>query len=161
MDEPLFEEKQTFHPFFHLLLVGAGLAAVAAGVYLPARGAAEWTSSDVLLPFGIGVLLLLLWVLLFRMSTTVRPGEMRLEWGFVRSFRKRFDLQFVNSVEVVTFSPMRDFGGWGIRRGREGMWCFTVSGSQGVKLGVGDRAFLVGSQRAHELRQAIQAACGR
>ena len=62
----------------------------------------------------------------------------------------------VASAEAVTYRPIRDFGGWGIRRSWSGDRCYNVKGDQAVKLVMTDgQAIFVGSQQPHELHSAI------
>jgi hypothetical protein len=44
-------------------------------------------------------------------------------------------------VESVKYSPLWDFGGWGMRRNWKGDWCYNVSGNEGVKVWVDDERF--------------------
>ncbi|WP_458186039.1 hypothetical protein [Haladaptatus sp. NG-WS-4] len=78
----------------------------------------------------------------------------------------RFDA--MTHVESTSYSPIRDYGGWGVRLGvslsRRGLtWdekgmAYVVSGARGVRIERTDaRPLLVGSQRADELRRAIDA----
>jgi hypothetical protein len=63
-------------------------------------------------------------------------------------------------VESVTYEPIGEFGGWGIKGppGRWG-WCYTVSGNRGVRIELDNRhRLLIGSQRPEELAEAILAA---
>jgi hypothetical protein len=57
-----------------------------------------------------------------------------------------------------TRARLRDYGGWGIRKGRSG-WAYNVSGDRGVRLTYTDgETLLIGSQRADELAKAIEVA---
>ena len=59
-----------------------------------------------------------------------------------------------------TYRPIREYGGWGVRKGLFGRGkAFNVSGNRGVQLVFTDgRRFLIGSRRADELARAIAAA---
>lgn len=39
----------------------------------------------------------------------------------------------VSTASVVKYNPMRDYGGWGLKRGKKGL-AYTISGSYGVYL---------------------------
>ena len=71
--------------------------------------------------------------------------------------------QRVISYETITscvprkYSPIREYGGWGIRWGRSGR-AYNVSGNQGVQLKLSDeKPLLIGSLRPGELANAINA----
>ena len=62
----------------------------------------------------------------------------------------------IAKVEPVRYRPVAHYGGWGIRRGRQG-WAYNVSGDRGVRLDFQDGThLLIGSQRATELAAAIE-----
>jgi hypothetical protein len=64
----------------------------------------------------------------------------------------------VKSHEVITYSPLRDYGGWGIRYGSKGK-AYNVSGNRGVRLELSNgKRLLFGSQRPEELSEAVAAA---
>jgi hypothetical protein len=51
----------------------------------------------------------------------------------------------------VTYRPFREYGGWGIRFGRQGI-AYTVSGDRGVLVRLRNgRSFLLGSKRPESL----------
>lgn len=91
--------------------------------------------------------------------TEVRADALYIRfWPFHWSFR-RIDLADLISFKAGEYSPLAEFGGWGIR------WSFTgngraysVSGNLGVRLRfANDRYLVIGSERPEELAQAIAA----
>ena len=102
--------------------------------------------------------LLLVAALLFstRLITEVERDYVLLR--YIPLWRRTLRLEDVADSELVTFRPLRDFGGWGIRRGRTG-WAYTVRGNRGVRLTFQQGTPLViGSQEPERLYQAIEAA---
>ena len=73
----------------------------------------------------------------------------------------RFGYEDLRSFEARTYSPIGEYGGWGIRGwGREK--AYNVSGNRGVQLVFHDeRRLLIGSQQADELANAMHLAGGR
>jgi hypothetical protein len=70
---------------------------------------------------------------------------------------KHIPFSEIRKAEAVTYRPIRDYGGWGIRSGPEG-WAYNVRGNRGVRIEYQDgNKFLIGSQKAEELEQAIRA----
>ncbi len=69
---------------------------------------------------------------------------------FHRDFR-RIAWNNVREAEVVTYRPIRQYGGWGIRLGKEGK-AFNVSGNKGLQLVMnnGER-LLIGTSNEKEL----------
>lgn len=71
---------------------------------------------------------------------------------------KRFSWGEIRECQARRYDPIREYGGWGIRRGRKG-GAFNVSGDRGVQLVfTNGRRLLIGSQRAEELAAAIERA---
>jgi hypothetical protein len=93
---------------------------------------------------------------LAKLVTEVDDTEVRTRFVFLFG-KKQIPFAQIAAAEAVTYRPIREYGGWGLRRGANG-WAFNVSGNRGVllKLRAGG-TFLIGSQRAEELEQAIRA----
>jgi hypothetical protein len=92
--------------------------------------------------------------------------EVRNDGLYIRFFP--FHLSFhriapedIKEFEARTYRPLRDYGGWGIRYGREGK-AYNVSGNRGVQLVLSDgKQLLIGSQRPDELTEALSLALGK
>jgi hypothetical protein len=104
--------------------------------------------------FGIGFPLLLPFT---RLSTEVRYDGIYFQFfPFHWSFRK-IAFKDLKSYEIRLYHPIREYGGWGIRKGRQGM-AYTMSGKEGVQLELlTGKRFLIGSLQSEEFFRAIQA----
>lgn len=75
-----------------------------------------------------------------------------------RPFHRRwivFPFQNMDKIQAITYRPIRDFGGWGIRYGRYGK-SYTVRGNQGILLTLsGNRMILIGSNRTEEFHRQL------
>lgn len=70
--------------------------------------------------------------------------------------RRRFDTGTIRSAEAITYRPLRDYGGWGLRYGGRKGWALNVSGNRGVVLHLSTgKDFMIGSQRPDDLAAAI------
>lgn len=97
-------------------------------------------------------------LLLMKLVTEVRPDGLYVRFIPFHFKERRYGWADIRSFEPVTYSPLRDYGGWGLRRGRSG-WAFNVKGNRGVLLIFGDgKTLLIGSQAADELAAAMLAA---
>ncbi len=100
-----------------------------------------------------------LWLVYFRLLTVrlvtqLRPSELRVTLRGVWRARQ-IPVSDISSVQIVTYNPIRDYGGYGIRWTRRGK-AYIARGRQGVKLELTSGAtVLVGSQRPEELANAI------
>jgi hypothetical protein len=101
--------------------------------------------------FGVGL------AYLFYSSKLIT--EVREDGLYVRFFpltHQRIPFGEIEDCEVRTYSPIREFGGWGIRYGRRGK-AYNVSGNRGVQLQLSNgKRLLIGSQRPEELAQVIR-----
>ena len=92
--------------------------------------------------------------------------EVREDGFYYRLFPFHLSFRRINGSEIlrheaVSYRPLRDFGGWGIRYGVAGK-AYNVSGSRGVQLHLIDgRHILIGSQKPDELTAALQLITGR
>lgn len=89
-----------------------------------------------------------------RLITEVRSDGLHIRFFPMRW--KAIPYESIASYQVRTYHPIRDYGGWGIRWGREGK-AYIVSGNQGLQLSLNDgRKVLIGSQRCQEFEAAVR-----
>lgn len=100
-----------------------------------------------------------LWLIYFRLITVklvtdVLPGELSVAMrGLWRSYR--ISLAAVESVHAVTFDPISEWGGYGVRSTARGK-AFIAGGNQAVELELKKGGVvLVGTQRPDELVRAL------
>jgi hypothetical protein len=102
--------------------------------------------------FGI-----LLPILFFKCNLLV---EINTEGIFIKFFpfhlsKKKILFQEITHISAITYNPIRDFGGWGIRYGTKGK-AYTVSENRGVQLEFKDcKKLVIGSKNPELLAQAI------
>jgi hypothetical protein len=113
----------------------------------------EWLAWALAFVFGLG-LPALGWSM--RLITEVRPG---LLWVRLRPFRgTRIPAKEIASAFSREYSPIREYGGWGVRVSRSGR-AYNAYGKRGVQLVLRDGSkILIGSQRSEELVAAIRLA---
>jgi len=170
-----FLEVQHFRQWWLWLLLVATAAATsglfARGLYVQLLRGRPWGDSPMpdraLLIFALAVLLLNIALLALFAAANLRT-EVREDGLYVRFFPfhlslRRLPLTDVARVEAVTYSPIGDYGGWGLRYswgapdGSRGK-AYNVSGNRGVRLTyTTGRHLLIGSQQADQLAAAIEA----
>ncbi len=141
---PIFNERQYLFANPVLWIV----AAVMVGGFV-----AIGPSVDALPGFAMSMLILPA-VAAMNLRTAVFTDRIKLRyWPF---FWKTIPLADVQSARAVTFRPLRDWGGWGLRGlGKRKAW--TSHGNTGVLLELTDgRQFTIGSQRPQALAAALQ-----
>ena len=164
----LFKEEQQFRQWWFQTLV-LGVAALVIVVF--AWGMVQQLILD--RPFGdnamsdtaliiMGPLFIVLFGVLFpvflfsiRMTTEVRPDGLYVLFSpFHRTYR-RFPWGQIADFQAVTYNPILNYGGWGIRYGPKGK-AYNVSGNRGLRLAMTDgRHVMIGSSRTEELRDVV------
>ena len=73
------------------------------------------------------------------MTTEVTPTEVRVWFGWVPIYRRvGADRRASAATDVVQYRPIVDYGGWGIRSGRDGERVLNARGNRGVRLELAD-----------------------
>jgi hypothetical protein len=113
-----------------------------------AQGLASWSY----LLMG-AVLLILVSLLSVRESTSVAEDGVTVRFGFL--YRTRVTFSEIARAEAVSYRPVREYGGWGIRGGGRRR-VLSMRGDQGVLLTrVDGSTLLIGSQKPRELLAAL------
>lgn len=96
----------------------------------------------------------------FSLYTMKLVTEVRSDGVHVRLFpivHRKIPFETIQKCEVRSYSPLMEYGGWGVRWNPAKGMAYNVSGNQGVQLELSNRKrVLIGSQRPEELAQAIQ-----
>jgi hypothetical protein len=99
------------------------------------------------------VFLILLSVLTLRQTTTVATDAVTVRFGFL--YRVRIPFSEIAHAEAVSYRPVRDYGGWGIR-GFGRRRALNTRGNQGVLVTrANGSTILIGSQKPRELLAAL------
>ena len=159
----IYREEQAFGWWVYALLAVVGVALVAVGWVGAhhARGdvAPPATAWPMEVPLGLAVGLTLpafLVVGMLRMITEVTPAELRVWFGWLPTYRRAVPIAAIKRLEVVRYRPILDYGGWGVRAGRDGECALHARGNRGVRLHLTDGSrLLIGSQRPEELAAAL------
>jgi len=151
-----YEETQHFHPLFQVVFLA--VIAVMAVKLASALVSGESANADPASVVTLSILLptfALIYVVVFRLVIRVVDDGVEAEYGCVGLIRFRWPASELRQCEAVTYRPLREFGGWGVRLNLRGERCFNARGNRGVKLQVGDRTIILGSQRPDELCASI------
>lgn len=160
----MFREVQRWRNVWWVMALVFGLAAlqwwtffvqIIRGVPVGNNPGSDTLVVIIWLIFGIGFPAFFLWL---HMVVEVIPGAVIIRY---RPFaNRRIPAGQIIRVEPLTYRPMREFAGWGIR-GWGGRIAYNVSGNTGVELTLVDgRRVLIGSQRPDEMAGAINEMLG-
>lgn len=160
----LFHEEQSFRQLWFLLIIAcvmlAGPTAVVVDFFSSLGkevGPVKWSE----LGWNLGVLIcvdgvVLFWVLSMKLITTVTADNLVLFFRGLYWKEILISLEEVDSIEAVQYSPLFQYGGYGIRYVVNGK-AYNVSGNQGVKINYKNgKHILIGTQEPKKLLKAIQ-----
>jgi hypothetical protein len=95
---------------------------------------------------------------LMKLTTEVRGDGLYFRYFPLHLSFRKIPWPQVKNYGVKDYRPIRDYGGWGIKRGPKGK-AYNVSGSRGVHLELSDgRRLLIGSQKPEAMAAAMQLA---
>ena len=104
---------------------------------------------------GLGVGLVVVALILY-VRLLVRVTDTHVFVHYRPLSRRTIPLSEIVSCEACRYRPIWEYGGWGLRLGRNN-WAYTVSGREGVQLRFKQgRGLLIGSKMPRELAAAIQ-----
>lgn len=131
------------------------LLAVIVPLVLIASAALTWSQTPWVAPLQV-LIAIVLFMLYGGFRTSVTPQEITVRFGIPGIKVLRLNTAEIAGVELVSFAPIGDFGGYGIRMNRE-MTAYYLRGSRGVKLTTfKGKKYLIGSDRPEELYTIIR-----
>jgi hypothetical protein len=147
-----FNETQRFTQWWlWLILIGSWVLLISTLATEPRQ-----TTISYILSLGVGMLLP---VFFWQMRLVTR---ITAEGIYVRFIPFHFKEQFypwdsIESAQVRTYSPLKEYGGWGIKYGFNGQGkVYNVAGNQGLQLifKSGEK-LLIGTQKPTEIQAAV------
>jgi hypothetical protein len=92
-----------------------------------------------------------------RLVTEVKRDGLWVQFFPFHARPRRID--HITSFATREYSPILEYGGWGLRWAGPKNWAYNVSGNRGVQLELADgKRLLIGSDRPEELEQALRLA---
>ncbi len=159
--QPMFHEIQRFNKWWHYLFIGSPLILIF-GIVLalyadlfPVQGPA---TTLILATAAISTILLFVWFLCLKLETRIDAQGIYVRFHGIPFCKRSISWQDIKTISVISYSPLSDYGGWGVRYGMAGNgWCYNVSGNDGIKLFYqSDKPFLIGTQQADAARDIIK-----
>jgi len=157
MDRERYREVQSVPTKWRRLgLAGAaiGLAGFAWALSMDPPGTAADATAATL---GLTVLVLVGWMAVTaKLVVEVTDSAVEVRWWIL--LRRTVLRDQIASARAVTYHPMREFGGWGIRFGHNGSRAYSMSGDRGVELTLTDgKRIVLGSLDPDPLAAAFSA----
>jgi hypothetical protein len=151
----VYREESGWPVWIYLILAVSLVGSLAA--VLGDRGWSGISDPDLLFAAGVMALLyVLIWLFLMGLTVVLRTDVLEVGLGRGWPIRTRIPLDQIVGMESVTYSPLGDFGGWGVRGTRERR-AWTARGNRALKLTLSDgREVFVGSEHPERLEERIR-----
>ncbi len=162
-----YEERSGWAWWLHILVSLTFLAAAIPLFYLATGGVGPAPGQMSLPGAVVGIVVGLtipgaIYGLFGQLRTRVTESELDIRWGFLEVIRKKIPFEKIAKAEAVTYSPMGEFGGWGIRFGGTGKRAWTIRGNKALLLTMDDGArFYLGSDRPERILSWVTPALKR
>lgn len=69
--------------------------------------------------------------------------------------KRKYAWKDIQSVELVKYNSLLQFGGWGIRTNFN-KWVYNTGGNQGIEVDTGKKKFIIGTRKAEEARKILE-----
>lgn len=154
-----FTEIQQFKKWWLFILLPLPLFIFLIPNLLKSIGAIETPTSntnyfDVLIPLILSALIMC-WILMMRLKTNINTEGITAHFQNIPFCKRHYNWSDIQSVKVIEYSPLFDYGGWGVRLSANG-WCYNVSGKYGIKIiDKKGKTFLIGTQQQKEAENII------
>lgn len=149
----LFQEKQKFTQWWlWLLLLGLFYYLLYENYMAYQAGKLDFWAVF----FSIGILIpILILLYLLRLLTLVRADGIYVRFYPFHRKWKYYAWEEIEEVKVLTYKPLLDYGGWGIRYGRKGK-AYNVKGNKGLQIHFkSGKNLLIGTQKPEELEKGL------
>ena len=145
---PIYEERLNVnYPFIGGIFLWALAVGLVPGIILGGL----WWLFALYIALTIGII-----VSFFQMKVELFKDKLIIKLGLF--YRKVFEVERIQNYSPFKIShPMRTYGGWGIRKGRDGTFALTQAFiNEGVKLGTPEKTFVISSRTPEAFCTAIK-----
>ncbi len=147
--EEIFIEEQNFDQAWIWLLLGL----LTLGVFISLVMAGQW--GLIMLLTGAVLVSSMTLMASFRLHTKIDDEGVHyhanpFQWKF-----KTIRWDEIDQIYVRNYSPLLEYGGWGIRYGRSG-WAYIAKGNQGIQVVMkSGKKILLGTQQGEEVTRLL------
>jgi hypothetical protein len=159
--EPTFTETQKFNKWWHYLLAGLPfiLMVIAFVLVQFEMVATKDGQKDPALFICLVTLcfIFLMWFVLLTLKTNIGKNGINANFRGIPFCKRTITWEEIQSISLITYSPLSDYGGWGVRYSMSGNgWCYNVSGKDGIRIIYKNgKSFLIGTQQKEEAEKII------
>lgn len=156
-----FTETQKFNKWWHYLIVVVPLVLliiVMSLVQFDIVTSKDGTKAPALF-FGTIIITssCFIWFSILKLKTEINSEGIFVIFFGIPFCKRAIKWEDLQSVSIITYSPLSDYGGWGVRYGISGNgWCYNVSGKIGIKIIYKNgKPFLIGTQKPEDAEEII------
>lgn len=159
--EVLFEENQRFKQWWlWLILLGSAsvfLYWVCKQLLLKTQVGENPTDDVTLLISAGGIILIIVLFFLTKLSTQIKTDGIYLKFFPFHWSYKYYSKDMISKCYVRTYSPLGEYGGWGLRYSISGHgMAYNVSGNKGLQLELNNgKKILIGTNKPSDLEEAL------
>jgi hypothetical protein len=160
-NEILFTERQKFKQWWLWLILLAINGLFLYGVFKQVIGGKQFgdnpmSNEGLLVVTGLVIILTILFVN-FRLDTTIKKDGIYVRFFPFHIKFKHYTWDSLTKSFVRQYSPLTEYGGWGLRLGLFGKGrAFNVSGDQGLQLEfTTNKKLLIGTNKPGELTETL------
>ena len=147
---PIYVERQNVnYPFVGGIFLFALAVGLVPGIILGGL----WWLTALYIALTIGII-----VSFFQMKIELFKDKLIIKFGLF--YRKVIEVEKIQSCSPYKIlHPMRTYGGWGIRKGRDGTFALTQAFvNEGIKLETPEKTFIISSRTPEAFCTAIKSA---
>lgn len=160
--EILFTEKQKFNQWWVWLILLAINGLFLYGVFRQVVGGQQFgtnpmSNTGLLIATGLTIALTIL-LLNFRLDTIIKKDGIYVRFFPLHLKFKHYNWSKLSKSFVRKYSPITEYGGWGLRLGIFGKGtAYNVSGNRGLQLVFTDnKKLLIGTHKPDELTETLK-----
>lgn len=157
MANRVYKESQTYRSswvFYLILLVELPMLILLTVLFFTSE---EKQEMGIALVFVFGIMSLVL-TLIFNIKLETRIDEQGIHYRYLPFIRKwrLIRKESILSAEVISFNPLLDYGGWGMK-GNRTTKLFNITGDQGLLIDKGEtKKILLGTLKVKELKSFLE-----
>jgi hypothetical protein len=160
-NEILFKESQRFKQWWiWLILIGVNglfVVGIIMQVFLEQQfGNNPMSNTALIILTGVFLLFTIL-MLRFKLETIIKQDGIYVRFFPFHIQFKHYKWDDLTKVYVRHYSPLKEYGGWGIRIGLSGKGtAFNISGNKGLQLEmVNNKKLLIGTNKPEQLTETL------
>ena len=151
----VFEEKQRFNQWWLYAIFALVIVVIIGGIYKDSKGFQNF-EDPVFVLFSLAALFPMAFILYLRQDTRIDSEGITTKFYPLGFSRKFFAWKEIEKIYVRKYSPIAEYGGWGIR-GIRRKKAYNVAGNLGIQIVIKDKkTFLIGTQKPDAARAVLK-----